>query len=76
MKLDKNELSLIILGMEASSQMPVFSGLSNQDIDEIAGTVQARDVDRGEVLVQQGEVASAFFVLIEGVCKTQVTRFN
>ena len=56
--------------------MPVFSGLSNQDIDEIAGTVQARDVDRGEVLVQQGEVASAFFVLIEGVCKTQVTRFN
>lgn len=50
---------------------PLFSGLSDPQLAELASLAQYRKVPRHQVIVQAGEGADALFVLVSGRTKVQ-----
>jgi len=45
---------------------PLFAGLKQNEIDEIAALADLRHLDKGRILFSQGDLALAFFVLAKG----------
>jgi CRP/FNR family transcriptional regulator, cyclic AMP receptor protein len=58
--------------VEALARAPIFEGLSKQELGELAKVTEDLDFAPGKVFCTQGEVASDFFVIMEG--EAEVTR--
>ena len=58
--------------VEALSAAPLFEGLSNKELTELAKRTEDLDFPAGKVLVREGEVGSEFYVVMEG--DAEVTR--
>ena len=48
---------------------PLFADLSADDLDQLAGIVHQRKVQRGELLFSEGDVAKGFYVVAQGRVK-------
>jgi len=53
----------IIEGLEAC---PLFSGLTKNDLRDIAGLSEIAHIQKGQLLFSEGQVANAFFVVLRG----------
>ncbi|MBI4279525.1 MAG: cyclic nucleotide-binding domain-containing protein [Armatimonadetes bacterium] len=47
-------------------RVPLFTGLPEQDLERIAGTVKERQYAAGEEIVQQGRPGFSFFMILDG----------
>lgn len=56
-----------ILGLISST--PLFSGLSDSDVADIAGIVKEKDVIKGEVIFSDGEPSTGFYIVASGSVK-------
>lgn len=56
-----------ILGLISST--PLFSGLSDSDVADIAGIVKEQDVIKGEVIFSDGEPSTGFYIVASGSVK-------
>lgn len=54
-------------------QMPLFASLSPQQLTAVANRMKTREVQAGEVIVQQGQPRSDLFVVAEGLVDVRVT---
>lgn len=57
---------------EALKRSPLFEGLSNKELTEIAMRTDDLDFPAGKVLCREGELGSEFYVVMEG--DAEVTR--
>ena len=48
------------------SEVPIFSGLSRAERDEVAGRMREVLILEGESLIEQGDLSYKFFVILEG----------
>lgn len=48
---------------------PLFGAMGDDAVSEIVGDIGARAYDKGQLLFQQGEKASAFYVILDGWVK-------
>jgi CRP/FNR family transcriptional regulator len=55
-------------------QVPMFSDLKRQDLDELAAATVVRNLGKGEVLFEEGAAAKGFYLLVEG--RIKVYRVN
>jgi len=53
-------------------EVPLFSRLSNHDLDHLAAVATELNVDAGKVLLKEGSTALEMFVVLEG--ELEVTR--
>jgi CRP-like cAMP-binding protein len=53
-------------------QLDLFSGLSRQELDEVARLTDEVDVPAGKVLGREGDTAYEFFVIEEGTASVEV----
>jgi CRP-like cAMP-binding protein len=58
--------------VEALKRAPLFEGLSNKELTEVAKRAEDLDFPAGKVLCQEGESGSEFYVIMEG--EAEVTR--
>jgi CRP-like cAMP-binding protein len=58
--------------VEALSAAPLFQGLSDKELTELAKRTEDLDFPAGKVLVHEGEVGSEFYVIMEG--EAEVTQ--
>jgi CRP/FNR family transcriptional regulator, cyclic AMP receptor protein len=58
--------------LEHLREVPLFEGLSDAEISEIAQAAQEREFPAGAMIVTQGSPSLGFFLLVEG--KVQVVR--
>lgn len=56
----------------ALKRSPLFAGLSNKELEELAQITEDMEVEAGTVLARQGEAGREFFVVLDG--KVDVTR--
>ena len=56
------------------SQINAFAGLAYPDLEDVAGICESRRFDRDEILVTEGQLDSAFYVLIDGRLKVVLQR--
>lgn len=56
----------------ALKRSPLFAGLSNRELEELAQISEDMEVDAGTVFARQGEAGREFFVVLEG--EVDVTR--
>jgi CRP/FNR family transcriptional regulator, cyclic AMP receptor protein len=56
----------------ALKRSPLFAGLSNKELEELAQITEDMEVEAGTVLARQGEAGREFFVVLEG--EIDVTR--
>ena len=47
-------------------KVPLFSGLDNRELEQIAGSMRERRVAAGDVVLEQGAGGAGFFVVDEG----------
>ena len=47
-------------------RVPLFSGLDNRELEQIAGSMRERQVAAGDVVLEQGSGGAGFFVVDEG----------
>jgi CRP-like cAMP-binding protein len=52
--------------IELLKQSPLFEGLSDADIDELAQSTRIQDYKAGQTIVIEGRVGAAFFILVSG----------
>jgi CRP-like cAMP-binding protein len=52
---------------ELFAEVPLFSACSKKELKALARRAQERHVEAGTVLVTQGEVGDAFFVIVAGL---------
>lgn len=57
---------------ELLREVPLFSGLSGEDLEALAAIVSRRKYDRAETLFLQGDPGEEFLVLIEGSVKVEL----
>lgn len=50
-------------------KVPIFSSFSCEELEEVFKIVKHRDVKKGEVLLQEGDTVTSFFILNEGRLK-------
>lgn len=55
--------------IEIISSTPLFSGLSEADVAEIAGTLKEKEVVKGEMIFSDGEPSSGFYIVASGSIK-------
>lgn len=48
---------------------PLFSGVTDEDLDRLVAVAKFREVEKGELLFSEGETAKGFFVVAEGAIK-------
>lgn len=48
---------------------PLFSGVTDEDLERLVSVVKLRDVEKGELLFSEGETAQGFFVVADGAIK-------
>lgn len=53
--------------------IPLFSNLSPQQLDNIAAHMTTRTVEKGEVILRQGEIAETIFIIIAGQVKVYMS---
>jgi CRP-like cAMP-binding protein len=58
--------------LDLLARVPLFAGCSKQDLKTISALAEETDLRDGKRFITEGEVASEFFVLVEGTAK--VTR--
>src|SRR5689334_16243724 len=58
--------------VEALSAAPLFEGLSDKELTELAMRTEDLDFAAGKVLCRQGEIGSDFYVIMDG--EAEVTR--
>jgi CRP/FNR family cyclic AMP-dependent transcriptional regulator len=58
--------------VEALRSAPLFEGLSDKELEEIAIRTEDLDFPAGHVLCREGELGSEFYVIMEG--EAEVTR--
>lgn len=58
--------------VEALKQAPLFEGLSDKELTEVAMRTEDLDFPAGKVLCREGESGSEFYVIMEG--EAEVTR--
>lgn len=58
--------------VEALKRAPLFEGLSNKELTEVAMRTEDLDFPAGKVLCREGETGSEFYVVMEG--EAEVTR--
>ena len=51
---------------ELLKQTPLFEGLSDPDIEELAQSTRIQDYKAGQIIVIEGRVGAAFFILVSG----------
>jgi CRP-like cAMP-binding protein len=56
----------------ALAQAPLFTGLSQRELRELAKVTEDLDVPEGKVLCKEGDWAREFFVIVEG--ETRVSK--
>jgi CRP-like cAMP-binding protein len=52
--------------VEALRRVPLFEGLSGQELEQLATTSEDLDVPAGKILCRQGDVGHEFFVIVNG----------
>jgi CRP/FNR family cyclic AMP-dependent transcriptional regulator len=55
--------------LEVLRQVPLFSGLSDADLEGFASVLRERRVPRGSIVMMQGERGDALYLLAEGQAK-------
>ncbi|MEO8290166.1 MAG: cyclic nucleotide-binding domain-containing protein [Gaiellaceae bacterium] len=58
--------------VDALARAPLFSGLSRQELGELAKATEDLEVDEGKVLTREGDLGREFFVIVDG--EVSVTR--
>ena len=58
--------------VEALKGAPLFAGLSDKELEEVAMRTEDMDFPAGKVLCREGEIGSEFYVIMEG--EAEVTR--
>jgi CRP/FNR family transcriptional regulator, cyclic AMP receptor protein len=58
--------------VDALARAPLFSGLSRQELGELAKATEDLEVAEGKVLTREGDLGREFFVIVEG--EVSVTR--
>ncbi len=58
--------------VELIKRVPLFSGLSKRELEEVASLADEIDLREGKELTRQGKAGREFFVLLEG--KADVTK--
>jgi ATP-binding cassette subfamily B protein len=58
--------------VEALARAPIFAGLGEEDLAEIASAMAVREVAAGNDVVRQGEEADAMFVILDGMAEVLV----
>lgn len=58
--------------VEALRTAPLFEGLSDDELKEVALSTEDLDFPAGKVLCREGEIGSEFYVIMEG--EAEVTR--
>ncbi len=51
---------------ELLKQTPLFDGLSNADLEELEQSTRIQDYKAGQIIVIEGRVGAAFFILVSG----------
>lgn len=51
---------------ELLKQTPLFEGLGDADIEELAQSTRIQDYRAGQIIVIEGRVGAAFFILVSG----------
>ena len=51
---------------ELLKQTPLFEGLSDADLEELAQSTRIQDYKAGQIIVIEGRVGAAFFILVSG----------
>jgi CRP/FNR family transcriptional regulator/CRP/FNR family cyclic AMP-dependent transcriptional regulator len=51
--------------------VPLFSGLSNKDLDQIARSVDETKVQQGHVIARQGGTGREMFIILEGAARVE-----
>jgi len=52
--------------IDALKQAPLFTGLSNDELAELASMADELEVDAGTVLTKEGEIGHEFFAIVDG----------
>ena len=52
--------------LETLAAMPVFAGLAPDDLDDVARSIQERDVKAGKTLIKQGQWGHELLVVLAG----------
>jgi len=52
--------------IDALKQAPLFAGLSNDELAELASMADELEVDAGTVLTKEGEIGHEFFAIVDG----------
>jgi CRP-like cAMP-binding protein len=52
--------------LELLKRVPLFEGLSRQDLEQVEQLAEEIDVPAGQVLTRQGSPGSEFFIVVEG----------
>ena len=51
---------------ELLKRTPLFEGLSDADIEELAQSTRIQDYKAGQIIIVEGRVGAAFFILVSG----------
>jgi CRP/FNR family transcriptional regulator, cyclic AMP receptor protein len=54
------------VAIDTLRQIPLFAGLSDEELEGVAGAFKQRRFPKGETVIQQGTGAAAFFVIDTG----------
>jgi CRP/FNR family transcriptional regulator, cyclic AMP receptor protein len=52
-------------------RVPLFSGISKSELEEVASIADEIDLPKGKVLIKEGDTGREFFVLIEGTADVE-----
>lgn len=58
------------------AKVPIFSGLAEEEMDFIAGRVISRDYSPGQIVFNEGEACSGFYVVASGHVRIYKTSAN
>jgi CRP-like cAMP-binding protein len=61
-----------MIGMSSLRAMPLFSGMSEHDLESILKIGELRAYEPGEAVVHRGEAADALFVVLRGSAEVDV----
>jgi CRP-like cAMP-binding protein/Fe-S-cluster-containing hydrogenase component 2 len=53
-------------------QVSIFSGLSDRELDELAGRIKLRSFKKGEVIIRQGEEGDSLYLVRSGFVKVSL----
>jgi len=63
--MDENRIELL-------KRVPLFTGLDNRDLRDIANTMKERRFSSGDVIAEEGQTGVGFFVIEQGEARVEV----